>query len=305
MKIALGLEILKEVVNDGIKEMRSRLNLTKQQRAMTRAVLDVIHNYKDLLVDDFLPVLVSDFGESIEVKFNGQSMEPEEVKKLKYFMGMVEKSEVQRYRNFLVDGVRESLQNEDHVARVSQVVEEGHSWIMKRIELYIRQEILETVHRLTVGKCELESAIYNFTEKELPEYIKKVFKNGVDSVPRMRLTRQEVKDRANEALFEYLERFRVRQKQSPIKAKSVADWLKKALAEKTNIESKEFYEKIKEGYAGMITELDLLYSENDFDSEEEVKKKLVVEGCVIVPCDKRMGMSMFTLETMKEACIVL
>ena len=58
MKIALGLDILKEVVNDGIKEMRSRLNFTKQQRAMTRAVLCVIYKYKDLLVDDFLPACV-------------------------------------------------------------------------------------------------------------------------------------------------------------------------------------------------------------------------------------------------------
>ena len=301
MKIALSLDILKEILDDGVKEMKSRLNFTSRQKSMLRKVLEVINKYKNLLAEDFLPVLVSDFGNSVEVKFNGHRLEPEEVQKLMQFVDMVKKSDLQRYRKILLDGIKESLEGEDIVTSVSQVLSEGHIWIMQRIELYIKREILDTVHRLTLERCELESAIFNFTEKELPDYIKKVFKSGEDAVPGFRLTRHEVKERVNETLLEYLERFRSRQKQGPIKASSVLDWLEKALAEQTNSESKDFYEKIQEGYGGMMTELDLVYKKNDYDSEEEVKKKLKVDGCVIVPCDKRMGMSLFTLEKMREA----
>ena len=135
MKIELSLDSLKEIVDDGVKEMRSRRNFTRIQRAMSRAVLDVINKYRELLVEDFLPVLISDFGESVEVKFSGQTPAPEEVKKLKYFVDMVGKSDPQKYRKALVDGIKESLQMEDHVERMSQVVDEGHNWIMQRIEL--------------------------------------------------------------------------------------------------------------------------------------------------------------------------
>ena len=45
MKIPLSLAILKEIVEDGIKEIKSRLNFTKRQRVMKQDVLDKIHIY--------------------------------------------------------------------------------------------------------------------------------------------------------------------------------------------------------------------------------------------------------------------
>ena len=194
MKIKLSLDILKEIVEDGVKEMKSKMNFSRKQRAMLRDTLTVVYKYKDLIVDDFLPVLVSDFGEAVEVKFSGEKMMPEEVNKIKEFIDMVKKSDMNRYKLFLVDGVKEVLLSDGHAVLVSKIVEEGHFQILQRIELYIRREILDSVHRQTVERCKLESTIYNFTERELPDYIKQLFKNGVEAVPMMKLTRKEVKD---------------------------------------------------------------------------------------------------------------
>ena len=301
MKIKLGLDILKEIVEDGIKEIKSKLNFGTRQRVMSRDTLMVTDKYRDLLVADFLPVLVSDFGDAVEVKFNGGRMAPEEVKKINEFIDMVKKSDTNSYKVVLVDGIKKVLISEDHAVRVSKIAEEGHCQIMQRIELYIRREIMDSVYRQTVERCNLESTIYNFTEMELPDYIKEFFKNGVDAVPRMKLTRQEVKDRTEDALLEYLERFRWRQRKDPIKANSIPDWLQKAIERETNSESADFYIKIQGGYSGMLNELDLLYTDSKVDSESQIRKKLEIDGCVIVPCDKKMGMSFFTLETMRRA----
>ena len=65
MKISLSLDILKEIVEDGIQEMKSRMNFSKRQRVMKSEVLNKVFKYKDLLVVEFLPTLVSDFEESI------------------------------------------------------------------------------------------------------------------------------------------------------------------------------------------------------------------------------------------------
>ena len=91
MKIPLSLDTMKEIVEDGIKEIKSRLNFTKRQRVMKQDVLDKIHSYGDLLLGEYVPTLVSDFGESIEVQFNGGRMDVEEVKKLKHFITLVKK----------------------------------------------------------------------------------------------------------------------------------------------------------------------------------------------------------------------
>ena len=300
MKIPLSLAILKEIVEDGIKEIKSRLNFTTRQRAMKQEVLDKIHSYRDLLLGDYVPTLISDFGESIEVQFNGGRMDVEEVKKLKHFIALVNKSVDKKYLLDVLDEIKGALKSKDQIVSVSSLVKEGHDWIMNRIEEYIKRETLDTVHRQTVEKCKLESAVFNFTDKEIPDDVKEMFKNGVDAVPRLKMTRQEIKDRTNDSLLAYLERFRRRKKQSSINASSVLDWLGIALEQKTDLESDEFYMKFKERYSGMMSELDLVYHEQDFDSEEEIRKKLEIDGCVIVPCDKKMGMSMFTLETMRE-----
>ena len=298
--ILLQLDILKDIVQDGMDEMKSKMNFSTRQRVIKKEVLNKLFKYKDLLVSEFLPVLIKDFGETVDVQFNGEKMKVEEVDKLVQFIEMVKKSDARKYLMSLLDQIKESLQSEDQVARIFNLVEEGHDWMMKRIDKYIERETLDTMYKKTVEKCELEFAIFNFTEKELPDQVKQMFRNGVDAVPKVRMSKQEIKDRTNDGLFEYLERFMWRKRKTSIKASSVMDWLGIVLEQESDPESYDFYQKFKEGYAGMMDELDLVYHEHDFNSEEEIRKKLEIDGCVIVPCDKKMGMSMFTLETMRE-----
>ena len=181
MKVPLILDILKEIVEDGVKEMKSRMNFTKRQRVMKCKVMDKVHKYRDLLVSEYLPVLVFDFDNAVEVQISCGRMDEDKGTKLKYFMNLVKKSDDRQYLICLLDEVREILQNDDQDVRVSHLLEERHDWIMRRLEEYIKKEILDNVHRHTVEKCELESAIFNFTDEELSEDIKKMFKSGVDS----------------------------------------------------------------------------------------------------------------------------
>ena len=109
MKIFLSLDILKEIAADGVKEMKSKINMSTSQRLLKRKILDEIHKYRNILVDEFLPVLVSDFGESIEVQFTGGKMKEEEVKKLKNFISLLKKSEASQYMMSFLNGIRESL----------------------------------------------------------------------------------------------------------------------------------------------------------------------------------------------------
>ena len=300
MKVVLSINVMKDIVEDGVKEMKSRMNFTTSQRLLKRKVLSEIFKYRDILVSEFLPVLVSDFGESIEVQFTGVKMKEDEVKKLKNFISLLKKSEDRQYMLSLVNGIRESLQGEDLIARMTHLAEESHDWIMRRIELYIRREVLDTMYKKTAEKCKLEFTIYNFTKEELPEDVKQMFKNGVDAVPRTKSSKKEIRDRVNDSLLEYLERFRWHKKQSSIKASSVLEWINIALEKEADEESQEFYKKFKDSYPGMMNDLDIVYHEHDLESLDEIRKKLEIDGSIIVPCDKNMGMSMFTLKTMRE-----
>ena len=50
MKIKLGLDILKEIVEDGIKEIKSKLNFGRRQRVMSRDTLMVIEKYTGIFL---------------------------------------------------------------------------------------------------------------------------------------------------------------------------------------------------------------------------------------------------------------
>ena len=66
-------------------------------------------------------------------------------------------------------------------------------------------------------------------------------------------------------------------------------------------ENREFYQRLIDGYDQMQRELIETYKNEKVDTEEELRKRLEIKNCVIVQCDKRMGMSMFKLETMRKA----
>ena len=91
MKIPLDLDILKGIVEDGVHEMKSRMNFTTRQRVMKCKVLDQIHKYRNLLVGEYLPVLVFDFGDAVEVQFRGGRMDEEQITNLKQFIDLVKK----------------------------------------------------------------------------------------------------------------------------------------------------------------------------------------------------------------------
>ena len=51
----------------------------------------------------------------------------------------------------------------------------------------------------------------------------------------------------------------------------------------------------------IMVEVEQSYTNKKIDTEQQIKKKLEIKGCVIVLCDKGLGMSMFTLATMRDA----
>ena len=243
MEVDLSLDTMISIVDDGVKEMKSKMNLTPGQRLVKKKFLAEMFTYRNNLVNELLPVLVSDYKESIEVQFSGGKMKDKEVTKLKNFIVLLKKSDTMQYMVRFVNGLRETVENEDLRGRLSHIAEESHTWIMRRIELYIRREVLETMYKKTVEKCNLEFSIYNFTGQELPEDIKKMFKSGVDGVPGLKLSIKEIRNRVNDSLLEYLERFRWHKRQCSIKASSVLEWIKIVLEIEADQESKDFYNK--------------------------------------------------------------
>ena len=63
----------------------------------------------------------------------------------------------------------------------------------------------------------------------------------------------------------------------------------------------EGIEEVLEKYDGMMSEIELNYHQSGNDTEEQIKKRLEIEDCIMVYCDKNLGMSLFTLEMMREA----
>ena len=94
------------------------------------------------------------FDDSVEVQISGGRMDEDEVTKLKHFINLVKKFDDRQCLIGLLDEVRETLQNDDQAVKVSHPLEEGHNWIIRRLEEYIKKEILDNVHMHTVEKCE-------------------------------------------------------------------------------------------------------------------------------------------------------
>ena len=116
------------------------------------------------------------------------------------------------------------------------------------------------------------------------------------------MEKKEIDDRVEEALVQYLMRLgrRKRWGNQALQAKSVQDWIVKVNKANLSLEGQDFVERLENAYPGIKAELYLIYRNLEIDT-----MKLEQEGCVLVMCDKGMGMSLFTLETMRKADLAL
>ena len=66
-------------------------------------------------------------------------------------------------------------------------------------------------------------------------------------------------------------------------------------------EARNWVEEFENYYPALLAELDLVYSDVCLETKDELIKRLDKEDCILVMCDKNMGMSLFKLETMRKA----
>ena len=311
MKIHLDQGSLEGIVDKHVVEILSRWEVSRRLKrlGMYKRICAAIRKYQSDLKTIFLPILITDFSETISIKIRGSKMEKNEVDKLKEFLRMVKDSDIEYHKIELKELVEEVMRelHEGNMYEVTkavlEIIEEAHGKIVDEIDDHIRCVILENTKKSTLERSELGAAIYNFTDKKISDEVKELFKNGVNSVPRFRLSSYDVKKRVEEALLNYLRQFRSKYSWRYINEEDVLNWLEGAMKLEGISENLEFYQRVKEGYKGLMEEIKLLYGtgEGKGMTEDELRKKLEVEGTIIVHCDKNLGMSMFSLETMRKA----
>ena len=318
MLFKIELKILENILKDGVKQMLSHVSGNSQhakKRPWVKAVKVAINEYQTKVKEDFLPVLVNDFGKELAISFTGGKISDEDVEKLKLFIEMVEKSNIRKIKKELIKTVEDLEETErpvnekeealnEKLGRIKSSLADGHKWILERIDLHVRWVIKETLHQNTVDRSQIEVMLYNFVDGEVPEAVKKLFENGMNSVPSLKLTRQEVDKRVENALFEYVTRLgrrRIYGYNRVMQATDTKDWLRQVKIMNMDEDSKNFVEKLELYYPALKAELELVYTDVNIDTKEELIRKLEKEGCVLVNCDKNMGMSLFKLETMRRA----
>ena len=313
MTIDLGIEVLSSIVKDGIKEILRKFcgvgGERAKKRAWFKAAKEAVLDYQKNVLDDFLPVLVRDFRESMVVKFSNGKMSQEDISKLKEFMGMVEKSNLKKLEEKLLMKLEDLKINEwnDELKKkledIKQAAVEGHKWILSRLENHVRSVVKDDMYWRTMKRSNIEVMVYNFTDSNMDESLQKLFKNGMDSVPNSKMTKEETDSRVQEALLEFLMRLGRRRmfRNTIVQASNVKEWIIKMKHKYLDKEAKEFIERLEDTLPALQAELDLVYREVKLDTKEELIKKLEIEGRVLVMCDKNMGMSLFTLDTMRKA----
>ena len=313
MSIDIEIEALETIVKDGSKEILKKfcglVASNTKKREWFKAAKEAVLEYQKDVMEEFLPVLVSDFRESVVVKFTRGRMSREDISKLQRFMEMVEKSDFKRLKVKLlktIDDLKVGDWNEELKSKreaMKRFAADGHQWIFSRLELHVRSVVKDEMYRRTVQRSKIKVMVYNFTDEEMDESLKKLFENGMDSVPNSRMTKEETDNRVQDALLDFLTRLGRRRmfRFTILQASNVQDWITKI--EKTGLdrEAKEFVERLKITLPSLQAELDLVYQEVKLDTKEEMTKKLDAEGRVLVMCDKNMGMSLFTLEVMRKA----
>ena len=115
MLIDLDIGVLDSIVKDGIQEMMKNVagrSAGAKKRGWFMKVKDAIKDYQHNIQEDFLPVLVKDFSTKIVVKFKGGKMCQEEIGKIKMFMEMLEKSNINKILEVLVKKIQNMILGE-------------------------------------------------------------------------------------------------------------------------------------------------------------------------------------------------
>ena len=312
MTIDLGIEVLESIVKNGIQEIMRKFCGVGGRRAKTRAwfkaAKEAVRDYEKSILEDFLPVLVSDFRESVVVKFASGKINEEDIRKLKMFMDMVEKSNFNKLKVKLLKSIEDEIDGwndelKQKLEEMKRAVAAGHQWIFSRLELHVKSVVKDDMYWRTVKRSQIKVMVYNFTEGNIDESLQKMFENGMDSVPDSKMSKEETDGRVQEALLEFLMRLGRRKlfRNTIVQARNVQEWINKIKTKSLDKEAAEFVERLESTLPALQAELDLVYSDVKLDTKEEMIKKLEAEGRVLVMCDKNMGMSLFSLETMRKA----
>ena len=118
---------------------------------------------------------------------------------------------------------------DQNIVEIKRIIGECHDWVLKRVELYVNCKVMETLKSVAQERCKLESTVYSFVDGDIPDVIKKLFKNGIDAVPDIKMSRKMIKNCVDGALLGYLEIYRSKNSyEAHIEAEDVLVWLEKA-----------------------------------------------------------------------------
>ena len=311
MKVDLDRGLLESIVIDEVRELQLGLVVSKRCRkgAWFRRVLDEIMRYEKSMRNKFIKVVIEDFGGAKTLKVKKGRINDEELENLKEFADMIKDSDDSQYKNKLKEEMRimvEELRSEEIGLQTwLKMVEDCHEQILWRMELKIRSVIFQEMGVKTDEKIKLGTKIYNFTEIEMTEEMKKLFLVGVDAIPSTSMSEEQVKKSVEMSLLNYLKNYRNRRRRDIIEQENIMKWLRVALEreERRDDEDLVFYTKVLEGYKEMMNEMMALHAAGKIklDNEKALKHNLNINGSIIVPCDKNLGMSVFPLEVMREA----
>ena len=162
MKLILDKPILAEIVSDGVKEMLKRMNFSRGSRR-NKWFMDlgqVLENYKKEMVENLISVIIEDFKGSIAVKVSNNKMEEKEIQEFRKFIEMVKKADASQYINGLKIGAAKVMEGrktwtEEDAKELIQILNDGHIWILKRIDLYVRSEVFGNLKKLTEERSKL------------------------------------------------------------------------------------------------------------------------------------------------------
>ena len=307
MKVNLRQNVLNEIVESGVKEMLLGFNISRgaKKNLWFKKLGEIMTKYKLSIIDMLVPTIIADFGGSIAIKMTGTKMQSEEVEKVKRFSDMILASKVKKYEISLLEEMEKSLKESGkdrlYIEELLKIAKNHHQWIIRRFDAYIREEMFNNLKKNVEEKCKLDPNIFNFTNKNIPDEVKKLFENGVEAVPKTSMKIGEIKTRVKTTLIAYLKRYRSRRGRKRIKTGRVKEWLNVAINLEGIEEDIKFYKQVLEEYDGMMSEIELNYHHSDDDTEEQMKKRMDIDECIMIYCDKNLGMSMFTLEQMREA----
>ena len=251
---------LEGIVKDGIKEMMNKIenkNRNAKKRKWLLAVKKAVQEYQQRIEEEFLPVLVKDFGAKLEVKFRDGRMSEEDIGKIKEFMKSVEKSSIKNILEELKAKIAEieaaDVELKKKLEAIKQVVVEGHQWIFSRVEAHVRGVISDAVYKKSVKRSKMEVMLYSFVDGEVPDSVKDLFKNGMDSVPSCKLSKKEIEDRVEDALLEFLMRLGRRRFYGycVVQTNSVEGWMTKVKSMRLGNEADKFVGDLENSLPGL------------------------------------------------------